>query len=139
MIDIEKEKKFFFCVPSYSSGIHRFWSVLRMWPCFFVLFFKSNHRGSNILSSWRVHAECVFVAGIHPPGTLTSGSFVSVRWNASVHRLDLGVYSHPQEFFGNGVRTHVNSKGKFPLPEAQRRVEPATLHDAVQPAQHTTD
>ena len=26
---------------------------------------------------------------------------------------------------GNGVRTHVNFKGKSPLPEAQRRVEPA--------------
>ena len=33
------------------------------------------------------------------------------------HRLDLGLYSHPEEFLGNGVRTHVNSKGKIPLPE----------------------
>ena len=39
--------------------------------------------------------------------------FESVRWNACVHRLDLGVHSHPKEFLGNGVRTHVNSKGKF--------------------------
>ena len=31
--------------------------------------------------------------------------------NACVHRLDLGLYSHPKEFWGNGVRTHVNSKG----------------------------
>ena len=43
-----------------------------------------------------------------------SGSFESVRWNACVHRLDLGLYSHPKEFWGNGVRTHVNSKGKIP-------------------------
>ena len=31
-----------------------------------------------------------------------------------MHRLDLSLYSHPKEFFGNGVRTHVNSKGKLP-------------------------
>ena len=43
-----------------------------------------------------------------------SGSFESVRWNAYVHRLDLGLYFHPKEFWGNGVRTHVNSKGKIP-------------------------
>ena len=43
-----------------------------------------------------------------------SVSFESVRWNACVHRLDLGLYSHPTEFWGNGVRTHVNSKGKMP-------------------------
>ena len=29
-----------------------------------------------------------------------------------VCRLDLGLYSHPIEFLGNGVRTHVNSEGK---------------------------
>ena len=44
-----------------------------------------------------------------------SGSLGSVRWNACVHRLDLGLYSHPKEFLRNGVRTHVNSKGKIPL------------------------
>ena len=43
-----------------------------------------------------------------------SGSFVSVRWDVCVHWLDLGLYSHLKEFWGNGVRTHVNSKGKIP-------------------------
>ena len=43
-----------------------------------------------------------------------SGSFESVRWSACVRRLDLSLYSHPKEFLGNGVRTHVNSKGKIP-------------------------
>ena len=28
------------------------------------------------------------------------GSFQSVPWNACVHRLDLGLYSHPKEFLG---------------------------------------
>ena len=27
---------------------------------------------------------------------------------------NLDLYSHPKEFLGNGVRSHVNSKGKFP-------------------------
>ena len=48
-----------------------------------------------------------------------SGSFESMRWNARVHRLDLRLYSHPKEFWGNGVRTPVNSKGKIPSTGAQ--------------------
>ena len=40
-----------------------------------------------------------------------AGSFESVRWNACVHRLDLGLYSHAKEFWWNEVRTRVNSKG----------------------------
>ena len=31
-----------------------------------------------------------------------------------VHRLYLGLYSHPKEFLGNGVKIHLNSKGKIP-------------------------
>ena len=44
------------------------------------------------------------------------GIFESVQWNASVHRLYLGLYSHPNEILGNGVRTHFifNSKRKIP-------------------------
>ena len=53
------------------------------------------------------------------------------------------VYTLTQKsFWGNGVRTHVNSKGKMPSTEKkktpQRRVEPTTLHQAGQRAQHTT-
>ena len=81
-----------------------------------------------------VRAGCVFVAGIHPSRTWTSGSFESVWWNACVHRLDLGLYSHPKEFWGNGVWTHVNSKGKIPSTRKcpQRRIEPATLWQRAQ-------
>ena len=43
-----------------------------------------------------------------------SGSCESVRWNACVHRLDLSLYSHPEEFWGNGVTTHVHFNGKIP-------------------------
>ena len=61
-----------------------------------------------------VCAGCVFVAGIHPSRTWTSGSFESMRWNACMHRLGRGLYSHPKEFWGNGVRTHADSKAKIP-------------------------
>ena len=86
-----------------------------------------------------VRTGCVFVAGIHPSRTWMSGSFESVRWNACVHRLDLGFYPHPKEFLGNGVRNRVNSTGKIHTSGAQRRAGPATLHHTEQRAQHTTD
>ena len=89
-----------------------------------------------------VHAGCVFVAGIHLSRTRTSGSNESGRWNAYVHRLDLGLYSPPKEFLGKGVRTHVNSKGKIPSTgkhSLQRGMEPTMLHQAGQQAQHTTN
>ena len=62
-----------------------------------------------------------------------------MRWNACVFRLDLGLHSHPKEFWGNGVRTQVNSKLKVPSTgekNPQRRIEPTTLHQAGQRAQH---
>ena len=58
------------------------------------------------------------------------------------HRLGLGLYSHPKEFWGNGVRTHVNSKGKNPSTgndSPQRRLERTKLHQTGQRAQHTTN
>ena len=70
-----------------------------------------------------VHAGCAFVAGIHLSRTSMSGSFESVRWNACVHRLDLGLYSHPKEFWGNGVKTHVYTKGKIPS-TGEKKISP---------------
>ena len=52
-----------------------------------------------------------------------SGSFESVRWNACVNRLDIGIYSHPKEFYGNGARTHVNARKKSTLSETFSAVE----------------
>ena len=46
-----------------------------------------------------------------------SGSFESVRWNACVQRLDLGLYSHPKEFLGNGVEAMLTPREISPLPE----------------------
>ena len=72
-----------------------------------------------------VHAECVFVAGIHPSRTRMSGSFESVLCSACEHRLDLGLYSHPKEFEGGGggggggmeSEPMLTPREKFPLPE----------------------
>ena len=61
-----------------------------------------------------VRSDCVLVAGIHPARTRTSRPFESVRWNVCIRRLDLGLYSHPKEVLGNGIRTHVNTKTIIP-------------------------
>ena len=67
---------------------------------------------------------------IHP--SRMSGSFESVRWNVRVHRLDLGLHSHPKELWGNGVRTHVNSKRKK-IPSTGKKISPEEdrTHDAA--------
>ena len=82
------------------------------------------------LRGWRMMGV-FFVEGIHPSRTRMSGSLESVRWNACMHRLYLGLYSHPKEFGGNGVRTHVHSTGKkSPLPGKFSSEEDQT-HDDV--------
>ena len=63
---------------------------------------------------------------------------LSVRWNACGHRLDLGLYSHPKEFWGNGVRTH-GKNFLYRKNSPQRSIEPTALHQAEQRAQHTTN
>ena len=85
-----------------------------------------------------VHAGNVFLAGIHPSITWMSGSFKSMRWNACVYRLHLSLYFHPKEFLGMESEPMLSATEKSPLPESQRRVKPARLHQAGQPAQHTT-
>ena len=115
--------KFYICEPSFLlplllllvSQLHLWGSpfgvrFLSMWP----FFNPTTEEVTFRLRGWcMLHTGCVFVAGIHPSRTWISGSFESLRWNACVHRLDLGLYSHLKEFSGNGVRTHVNSKGKI--------------------------
>ena len=59
-----------------------------------------------------------------------------------VHRLDLGLYSHPKEFWEMESEPMLTSKQKSPLPERnspQGSMEPTTLHQAGQRAQHTTN
>ena len=60
-----------------------------------------------------------------------SGSFECVRWNACEHRLDVCLYSHLKEFWGNEVRTHVNSKGKIPSTGKKISSVEDRAHDAA--------
>ena len=99
--------------PSYTSGVHHFWwQFLHMWP-----FLNPTIK----VVTFRLHGWCslgvVFFANIHLSRTWMSASFESVRWNACVHRLDLGLYALPKEFWGNGVRTMLTPREKSPLPE----------------------
>ena len=77
-----------------------------------------------------VHAGCVFDAGIYPSTTWMSGSFESLRWNACVHKLNLGLYSRPKEFGGHGVRNHADSKGKIPSTGASDEVRTHISYDS---------
>ena len=43
--------------------------------------------------------------------------FESVQWNAFVHRLDLGLYSHAKEFYGMESEPMLTPREKSPLPE----------------------
>ena len=115
---------FFVCIPSYICGVHQFgWDLLCMGsfinPTMEVVTFR--------LCGWCM-LDLFFVACIHPSRTWMSGSFESVWWNASVHRLDLGLYSHPKEFKGNRARNHINSKEKIP---SNRGSEEDQTHDAA--------
>ena len=88
---------FFFRSPAKSLGFTTFgWDF-----CVCDRFFNPTIKVVTFpLRGWCV-LGVFFVAGIHPSRTWTSGSFESVRWNACVHRLDLGLYSHPKEFLGD--------------------------------------
>ena len=105
-----QQTNLFLHIPAICLG---FTTLGEIFAYVIFFFFKSNHWGSHIPSSRMVHAGCVFVAGIHPSRTWMSGSFETVWWNACMHRLDVGLYSH-LKVWGNGVWTHVNPKGKFP-------------------------
>ena len=56
-----------------------------------------------------------------------------------MHRLDLDLYSHPKVFLGMESKPMLAPREKYSLPEAQKRIEPSTLHHEGQRAQHITD
>ena len=68
-----------------------------------------------------------------------SGTFESLQWNACVHRLDIGLYSYSKEFFENGVRTHVNSKGQIPFTSSSEEDRTHDTSSRRTVAQHTSD
>ena len=59
-----------------------------------------------------------------------SGSFESVRWNACMHRLDLGLYSYPEEFSVIVFRTRVTSNEKISSTGKKISPEEDGTHDA---------
>ena len=69
-----------------------------------------------------------------------SGSFESLWWNACVHRLDFDLYSHPKEFWGNGVKTHVNSKSMGKMPSTggskEEEIRDAASHRTASPTHY---
>ena len=125
---------FFFCVPQlHLWGSPLLVRFLPMWPFLNPTIAVVPFR----LHGWCMLGEFLLLA-FHLSRTWMSGSFESVRWNyVCVHRLDLSLYSHPQEFLRNGVRTHVNCKGKIPSVRKispEKRMELTTLHQAGQGA-----
>ena len=102
---------FFFCVPqlSYHWGSPYWVRFLHMWPF-------SNPTIEVVpfgLHGWYMLGMFLLPAFTRL-GHECQDFFVSVRWNACVHTPHLSLYSHLKEFWGNGVRTHVNSKGTIP-------------------------
>ena len=92
-----------FAFPARSLGYTNLGEIF----AYVTVFILQNHRDSHIPSSWMVmvHAGCVFVVSIHPSVTWMSGSFESLQWHACVHRLQLGLYSHPYSLVYTLIRT----------------------------------
>ena len=93
---------------SYISVVHHFGWDFRVWD-------HDDLSIQPLRKSYSVFVDGAYrmwggLAGIHSSRTWMSRSIESVRWNACRHRLDLGLYSHLKEFWGNGVRTHINSE-----------------------------
>ena len=118
--------------PSFVSGLHHFGWDFCVCDRFLIQSLRLSHSIFVDDACW----VCFFPAFTG----LEHECQESMQWYVCVHRLDLKVYSHPKELRGNRIRTHVNSKGKYPLywKNPQRRIEPSTLHQAGQRAQHTT-
>ena len=66
--------------------------------------------------TFRLRGWCMLGVFLLPAFTrLMSGSVESVRWNACAHRLELGLHSHPKEFFeGMDSETMLTPREKIP-------------------------
>ena len=122
------------CSQLYLWGSPYFWGVrfLCMWP-----FCDPTVE----VVTFRLHGWCMlmcFFAGIHLSRTWMSRSFESMWWKACVHILNLGLQSHPKEFWGMESEPMWTPREKSPLPETQRRVNLATLHHTGQQIKHNT-
>ena len=89
------------------------WSKLVIQPEKLRIFFTcSSTKQTNLLNV--AHSPFCTVCHLQFLFCLWTKQFehVGCQWIVCVHRLDLSLYSHPKEFWGNGVRTHVISQVK---------------------------
>ena len=118
----------------YLLGLPFWVRFLRMWLFFnptieVVTFSLRGWCMLGVLLTAFTHLGCLFRLICQNPSWMwISGSFESMRWNACVLRLDLSLYCHLKEFWGNGVGTHVHSKGKIPPTGS---LEEDQTHDAT--------
>ena len=104
----------------------------------------SGSQTLNLLYTWALSLLCPVLSlnriTCSGPFSLWGGCLTgySLGITASINFFILEEGFDGGLFIGVGGRTH-NSKGKFPLSEAQRRIESATLRHAGQRVQHTTD
>ena len=102
--------------PAKSLGFTTFVRFLHMWPFFNPIMEIVTFR----LRGW--HMLVVFLLPAFTCLGHEGQDLLSPCKEMHVCTDYSSVYSRIQKFFlGNGVRTHVNSKGKSPLLEAQRR------------------
>ena len=108
---------FSFCLLLRSPAMSLGFTILGEIFVYVTVFFFFNPTIEVV--TFRLRGLCmlgVFVASIHLSRTWMSGFCESAWWNACVHRLDLYRKNTPQ-----------------------RRIEPTTLHQARQQAQHTAN
>ena len=120
----------FFCVPQLYLWGSPFWvRCLRMWPFFFFFLIPTIE-----VVIFRLRGWCMLGVFLLPAFTCLAHEcqdlFESVRWNACVHRLDLGLYSHPKEFGRIESEPMLTQREKSPLPE-QFSLEEDRTHDAA--------
>ena len=100
---------FFFCVPQLYLWGSPFWvRFVRM-----QLVFNPTIE----VVTFHLHRWCMLGVFVLPAFTCLGHEcqdLLSLCSGMHVRRQDLGLYSHLEEFWGNGVRTHVNSKGRIP-------------------------
>ena len=121
---------FFFPFPSYISGVHHFWvRFLRMWP-----FFNPTIK----VVTFRLRGWCMLGVFLLPAFTRLGHErqdLLSPCDEMHVCTDETSVYTLIRRSFGgDGVWTHVNSKGKIPSTgkSPQRRIEPVTLGQRAQ-------
>ena len=103
---------FFFCVPTYISGVHHFWWAFCIYDS--TVFFFLN----PIKKVVTFHLCGWFMLGVFllPAFTHLGREYQDLlsSCNACVHRLNFGLYSRPKEFSENGSQNYFKFKEKIP-------------------------